>query len=132
MKEVTNAKELGIAIKNRDFPIKVFGRSLMCEVEMIRKPGKIAWAGVLASLGIILLGISPAAIGAGLISMPFLLSCGAVCGSIALAVLGTTTTVAAVNIAYFGGGVSALNTLRARRVTECKNESTGEDEMIIH
>jgi hypothetical protein len=135
MKEVRDAKELGLAIKSGVFPIAVKNEMLVTCVMNIRKPGKIVWVGVGASIVGMLLPITPFTIGIGLISWPLIVGSGAVFGGIALSTLGMTATVAAVNIAWFGGGIGALNTLRSRKTSLDENGNPLPDdakEMIIY
>jgi len=121
---IKTEEALGKALKRREFPLVISGRDLVDNVNNIRKPEKIAWVGAAAALVGMLGVVNPIMISAGLLSWPVFLCTGGILGGAALAVLGAQATIAALKIAFAGGGVDVLNTLRARPVLQGKDETT--------
>lgn len=111
MTTVDNAQELGKAIKNGQDEITIEG-SLKDQIIKIKATGKVAWVVALGVIGVAVVAIMtmPAAAptGAGFIADGAIVASTA---SAAVAVLGLTTTIAAVSICLGAKNKRVLETL---------------------
>lgn len=111
MTTVDNAQELGKAIKNGQDEITIEG-SLKDQIIKIKATGKVAWVVALGAIGVAVVAIMtmPAAAptGAGFIADGAIVASTA---SAAVAVLGLTTTIAAVSICLGAKNKRVLETL---------------------
>lgn len=110
---VTNAMELGKAIKNGTYPIEVSDERLADAVKRIRKPSRIVWLSCLSAITFVAVCVmSPLLWTAGLITGPMIAGVAVVGGALPLAVLGLEAMTVAVNVYVHGDGKDALSVLR--------------------
>lgn len=115
---VTNAEELGKAVKAHRYPIRVKSGEMVACIESMRSLSRIVWLPVVGALGSVCVvfvgwqfGVLLATGAAGAIAT----AVATAGGGIALAFVGLDVTVSAVTIAKGGGGVGVLNEIRSRK-----------------
>ncbi len=118
MRTVTNAEELGKAIKAQDYPMLVKSEELLGCIDSLRSLSRIVWIPVVASLGSILVVFGGLAgimmLTTGVVGAGAAAAIAAAGGGIAIAAVGLDVTVSAVKIGVGGGGVKALKEIRFR------------------
>lgn len=116
MLKITNNKELGKALKNKEESILIEG-DLANKVIRIKATGKLAWgitiAAITTSVAAILLKTTSGGLATPITSAAIFTSAPA-----AIAVLGPTAAKSAILIAIAGGGVGVLHTLRKYKIVE--------------
>lgn len=120
MMKITNNKELGQALKNKEESILIEG-DLANKVIRIKATGKLAWgitiAAITTSVAAILLKTTSGGLATPITSAAIFTSAPA-----AIAVLGPAAAKSAILIAIAGGGVGVLHTLRKYKIVEQSTE----------
>ena len=118
---VTNEKELGKALKEKQDTIEIEG-DLAKKVVRIKATGKIAWAVAIGAIAVAVIAAltAPASGGAhGFIGI-------GVTAPVAAGILGVSATTAAISIAVAAGGIGALKALRSYKL-----EKLGDNHIIL-
>lgn len=116
MRTVTNAEELGKAIKTHSYPISVKSEELVGCINSLRSLSRFVWMPVVGSLGAVLVvfwgGAGITMLITGLAGAAAVGAVAAAGGGVAIAIVGIDVTVSAVKIAAGGGGIKILNEIR--------------------